>query len=115
MTRDYHQISAEIDEIIKKFDIVLQPRTAELDNSNIVASSTDERLAEFRQCVPEESKEKQASTEVKDYEYHTAFRESFDNEEGVSANKQVILAEGISTPEANVTIKESGQQPLSSP
>jgi len=113
LTKDYHQILAEIDEIIKKFDIVLQPRTAESDNSNIVASSTDERLAEFRQCVPEESKEKLASTEVKDYEYHLAFRESFENDEDESANKQVILAEGIPTPEAKVTIKE--KQPLSKP
>jgi len=113
LTKDYHQILAEIDEIIKKFDIVLQPRTAESDNSNIVASSTDERLAEFRQCVPEESKEKLASTEVKDYEYHMAIIESFDNDDEVSTNKQVILAEGIPTPEAKVTIKE--KQPLSKP
>jgi len=104
LTKDYHRILAEIDEIIKKSDIVLQPRTAENDNSNIVASSTDERLAEFRQCVPEESKEKLASTEVKDYEYQTAFRASFDNDEVLSANKQVILAEGIPTPEANIDI-----------
>ena len=115
LTRDYHQILAEIDEIIKKFDIVLQPRTAEIDNSNIVASSTDERLAEFRQCVPEESKEKLASTEVKDYEYHMAITESFDNDDEVSTNKQIILAESIPTPEAKETIKESGQQPHSKP
>jgi len=106
LTRDYHQILAEIDEIIKKFDIVLQPRTAENDSSNIVASSTDEQLAEFHQCVIEESKEKQASTEVKDYEYH---------DEESSDNKQVILTEGISTPEAKVTINEFGQQPRSKP
>ena len=106
LKKDYHQILAEIDEIMKKFDIEPQPRAAENDNNFIVASSTDEQLAEFHQCVIEESKEKQASTEVKDYEYH---------DEESSDNKQVILTEGISTPEAKVTINESGQQPRSKP
>ena len=106
LKKDYHQILAEIDEIMKKFDIEPQPRAAENDNNFIVASSTHEQLAEFHQCVIEESKEKQASTEVKDYEYH---------DEESSDNKQVILTEGISTPEAKVTINESGQQPRSKP
>jgi len=106
LKKDYHQILAEIDEIMKKFDIEPQPRAAENDNNFIVASSTHEQLAEFHQCVTEESKEKQASTEVKDYEYH---------DEESSDNKQVILTEGISTPEAKVTINESGQQPRSKP
>jgi len=106
LKKDYHQILAEIDEIMKKFDIEPQPRAAENDNNFIVASSTEEQLAEFHQCVIEESKEKQASTEVKDYEYH---------DEESSDNKQVILTEGISTPEAKVTINESGQQPRSKP